>query len=135
MEGTARTVERHHDALARRRELRLSHRIFQIRDELVHHRHGQALRGHVHTPRSGYPTEPKWTHRAYRDSDVHRGRVGDGVQVPATLAHLVADLEHIQRRAFRGRERDDGRGRVPEHAQLRDFSADPVRNGLRRGHD
>ena len=130
-----RTIERHHCALARWRELRLSHRVLQIRDELIHHRHGQALCSTRTISKGTIKYNILQTKTAHRNGNVHRGRGRDRVQMPATLAHDVSDLQHIERRAARRGERNDGRGRVPEHAQLRDLSTDPVRNRLRRGHD
>ena len=38
-----RTVEHHHRALAGGRELRLADRVLEVRDEVVDHRHGEAL--------------------------------------------------------------------------------------------
>lgn len=72
---------------------------------------------------------------AYRNGDVHGGRVADRVEVPALAGHRVADLEHVQWVAVRGGERDDGRGRVTEDAELWDLGGDALRDRLRRGHD
>lgn len=72
---------------------------------------------------------------AYRNGDVHGGRVAYRVEVPALAGHRVADLEHVQRVPVRRGERNDGRGRVPEDAQLWDLGRDALRDRLRRGDD
>ena len=59
--------------------------------------------------------------------------VAGPVEVPSHLAHLVADFEHVQLRAVRCGERDDGSGWVPEDAQLRDLRPDALFNRLRCG--
>lgn len=52
--------------------------------------------------------------------------------MPALLAHRITDLEYIQLQSVRDRKRDNRRGRVAEHAQLRDLGAYAVRDRLGR---
>lgn len=70
----------------------------------------------------------------YSEGDVYGLGVADGVQVPAALAHPVADLVRVHFRVL-GRERDDRRGWVPEDVELWQLRLDPTRDVPRRAYD
>ena len=65
---------------------------------------------------------------AYGDGDVNCVGVDDSVQVPALLAHDVADLVDVHAWVA-GRERDDGGRRISEHVELAiQLTLDPPRD-------